>query len=111
VGETAPATASPSAVEPTLTPDVRVAIVGMGLMPGRLTFVGGRRFSMELVNEDPRVEHGLEILDAMGASMFREWSVMGPGTTRYPIDALPDGTYAIRDPIHPDIQGSLVIGP
>jgi plastocyanin len=111
VGETDPATAPPSAAEATPAPDVRVAIVGMGFMPGRVTFTGGQRFSMELVNEDAGVEHGVEILDAMGTSMFRGWSVMGPGTTWYPIDALPDGTYAIRDPIHPDIQGSLVIGP
>ena len=90
--------------------DVVVTIDGTGFSPDQLTFAGGRRFWIELVNEDPGVEHGIYLFDAAGTNMFSAGWITGPATTRYPIDALPAGTYTIVDPKHTDVTATLKIG-
>ncbi len=110
VGESAPEppSAFPAATLP--PPDVAISISGTDFSPDQVTFAGGRRFSIQLVNDDPGVEHGIRIVDALGAYMFEMQNITGPGTFRYPVDALPDGTYTIIDPVHPELRATLVIG-
>jgi hypothetical protein len=112
VGETAPAsTPIPSPSEALPPADVQVTIAGGTFTPDQVSFAGGRRFSLELVNDDPGIAHGISLLDATGANVLSGLPAFtGPGSRRYRIDAFPAGTYTIVDPAHPEIRATLTIG-
>ncbi len=110
VGQSAPPPPS-AAPEETLPPqDIMLTVSATGFSPDAVSFAGGRRFSIELVNNDPGVEHGIRILFANGDYAWEQNSITGPATIRYSIDALPDGSYTIVDPKHPDVRATLTIG-
>jgi hypothetical protein len=109
VGEPAPA-GTPEAVAPTPPPpDVVITTDGQAFSPSVVAFTGGRRFWIELRSTDPTTDHGIAIDDELGNPILR-LGIRTRDSTRYPVDAVPDGRYVIYDPEHPTLRSTLVVG-
>ena len=69
----------------------------------------GQGWVLVFANNDAGVPHNVEILGALGASVFRGEVVTGPTTVSYQIPALPAGTYKFLCDVHPPMTGTLTV--
>jgi plastocyanin len=60
-------------------------------------------------NQDAGVPHGLTIQNAHGDQLFIGEIVTGPAKTTYSIPPLAPGGYLFTCPVHPMMQGKLVV--
>lgn len=122
----APATAVPSAAGPTdvvPTPvvtavptaegpqgDVVLTAENIAFTEPQVTAPAGVAFTLQLVNKDAGIPHGVEILDGAGRSVYRSEIVAGPAAPLFNVPALEASTYTFLCPVHPNMTGTLVAG-
>jgi plastocyanin len=66
-------------------------------------------FKLEFVNDDPGIQHNIELQDAGGASVFKGEIFAGVETKVYDLPALAAGTYPYTCSVHPSMTGSATI--
>jgi plastocyanin len=66
-------------------------------------------FKLEFVNDDPGIQHNVEIKDGSGASVFKGEIFAGVATMVYDVPALGAGTYGYVCSVHPNMTGSATI--
>jgi hypothetical protein len=109
-----PATpAGPSTPEATVPPTatvIELAVRDLAFVPTDLYAPADAPFEIRLADEDTQVPLGLEILDDAGRSRYASEVATGVTMRTFPVPALPTGTYAIRDRVHPNTSGVLHVG-
>jgi hypothetical protein len=69
----------------------------------------GQPLPVTVDNQDPGIPHGFAIHDPDDRVLFRGEIVVGPARTEYSIPALGPGSYIFLCPVHPNMQGKLVV--
>ena len=70
----------------------------------------GAPFTLQLVNRDAGIPHGVEIRDQEGRSVFRSEIVTGPAEPVFDVPALEAGSYLFVCPVHPNMVATFVVG-
>ena len=70
----------------------------------------GAPFTLQLVNRDAGIPHGVEIRDQDGRSVFRSEIVTGPAEPVFDVPALEAGNYTFVCPVHPNMVATFVVG-
>ncbi|MEW6225739.1 MAG: cupredoxin domain-containing protein [Chloroflexota bacterium] len=70
----------------------------------------GVPFTLQLVNRDAGIPHGVEIRDQAGRSVFRSEIVTGPAQPVFDVPALEAGSYTFVCPVHPNMVATFVVG-
>ncbi len=60
-------------------------------------------------NQDAGIPHGFAIQGPNGGDLFTGEIVAGPARTTYSIPLLAPGAYLFMCPVHPNMQGKLVV--
>lgn len=66
-------------------------------------------FKLEFVNDDPGIQHNVELLDSGGTSAFKGEIFPGVATKVYDVPALTAGTYSYICSVHPTMTGSATL--
>jgi plastocyanin len=68
-------------------------------------------FTIHFDNKDASTLHNVEIKDGSGMTMFKGALVNGPAQADYQVPALPAGAYTFNCTVHPNMTGTLTVGP
>ena len=71
----------------------------------------GQAFQIQFHNADAGVPHNVAIEDASGTVLFKGDIFSGVDTKVYDVPALPAGTYKFVCQVHPNMVGTLTVGP
>lgn len=66
-------------------------------------------FTLALVNDDPSIQHNIEIKDAAGAEVFKGEIFAGVDTRVYDVPALAAGSYPYICTVHPNMTGTATV--
>lgn len=67
------------------------------------------QFTIKFQNNDPSIDHNVEIRDASGQQVFKGEIFKGVDVRTYPIPALPAGSYTFVCTVHPNMTGTLTV--
>jgi len=90
--------------------NVQIVAVNIAFQPTELTVPAGQPFTITFDNQDPGVQHNVEIFDNpdfSGEALFAGDLVTGPAQVTYEVPALEPGTYPFRCLVHPNMVGSI----
>jgi plastocyanin len=90
---------------------VQVSAVGVAFEQAALTAPANTPFTIHFNNKDAGIPHNIEIKDASSMTMFKGDIVNGPAEKDYAVPALPAGTYSFNCTVHPNMTGTLTVGP
>jgi len=112
-GASGPASAAPSgpASSGAASVVVQVSASGVQFEQQALAAPAGTAFTIHFNNKDASVQHNVEIKDAMSMSVFKGDLVTGPAEADYAVPALAAGSYTFNCSIHPNMTGTLTVGP
>jgi len=112
-GASEPASAPPS--EPAsagATGDVvQVSAFNITFEQQALTAPAGTAFTIHFNNKDGSTQHDVVIKDAMSMPVFSGDLVTGPVEVDYAVPALAAGNYTFNCSLHPNMTGTLTVGP
>ncbi len=66
-------------------------------------------FTIKFQNNDPGIDHNVEIRDATGQQVFKGEIFKGVDVRTYPVPALPAGSYTFVCTVHPNMTGTLTV--
>ncbi len=66
-------------------------------------------FKLAFVNEDPSIQHNIEIKDGSGASVFKGEIFAGVDDRVYDVPAIAAGTYPFICTVHPNMTGTATL--
>jgi plastocyanin len=69
----------------------------------------GQGFQIVFQNNDPSVQHNVEIKDGSGATAFRGAFLTGVGSATYNVPPLAAGAYTFNCTVHPSMHGTLTV--
>jgi cytochrome c oxidase subunit II len=107
--EKANATPAPSPTGPVEGPVLELSAKNVQFSTDALQAPAGTAFGIKFVNDDPSVQHNVEIKDAGGAQVFLGDLITGPAEIDYTVPALPAGTYTFICTVHPNMTGTLTV--
>jgi len=119
-GDASAAPASPvTPAEPTPVPGgespaagaVQVSAVNIAFEQQAIGAPAGVPFVIHFANKDPGIPHNVEIRDASSMTMFKGEIITGPAQADYQVPALAAGTYTFLCSVHPNMTGTLTVGP
>jgi plastocyanin len=90
---------------------VQVSAVGVAFEQAALTAPANTPFTIHFNNKDAGIPHNIEIKDAASMTMFKGDIVNGPAEKDYAVPALPAGAYTFNCTVHPNMTGTLTVGP
>ena len=97
---------------PTVTLAAPAGASADGFSTNKLAVPAEEAFTIEFDNEEAGVQHNVVIFDGKDAeapTLFTGEVVIGPKTTPYSVDALPEGNYFFHCEIHPTTMTGEVI--
>ncbi len=89
---------------------LEITAVNIAFQQTALTVPAGEPFEITFSNQDPGVQHNIEIFDNPGFSgtpLFSGDIISGVSTVTYEVPALEAGTYSFNCVVHPNMQGTL----
>ena len=110
-GPSEPASAPPSEAASAAATVVQVSALGITFEQQALTAPAGTAFTVHFDNKDGSTQHNVEIRDAQSMTMFKGDLVTGPIAVDYAVPALAAGAYTFNCSIHPNMTGTLTVGP
>jgi len=112
VAPSEPASAAPSAGGSGGAASVlQVSAINVTFEQAALTAPANAAFTIHFNNKDASIQHNVEIKDASGMTMFRGDLLTGAAETDYAVPALPAGAYTFNCTVHPNMTGTLTVGP
>ncbi len=90
---------------------VQVSAINVAFEQTALTAPANVPFTIHFNNKDDSIQHNVEIKDASGMTMFKGDLVSGPVEKDYAVPALPAGAYTFNCTLHPNMTGTLTVGP
>ena len=93
-----------------LGPQAVLTARDVALVEPGLQIPAGRQATVVVDNQDAGVPHGFSIQAANGQDLFTGQIVAGPARTSYVVPPLAPGGYLFLCPVHPMMQGKLVVG-
>jgi plastocyanin len=112
VAPSGPASAAPSGGTGGGVPVVvQVSAVNVAFEQATLTAPANAAFTIHFNNKDASIQHNVEIKDASGMTMFKGDLLTGAAETDYAVPPLPAGAYTFNCTVHPNMTGTLTVGP
>jgi plastocyanin len=90
---------------------VQISALNIAFEQSEVSAPANTPFVIHFDNKDLSIPHDIQIKDASGKEMFKGDVVTGPAETDYHVPALPPGTYQFMCTIHPNMTGTLTVGP
>ena len=90
-------------------PPLQIAALNIAYDKAALDATAGQAFQIAFANNDPGVQHNVEIKKPDGSDAFKGEIVTGPTTTTYNVPALAAGTYEYNCTVHPAMTGTLTV--
>jgi plastocyanin len=90
---------------------VQVSASGVQFEQQAITAPANTVFTIHFDNKDASTLHNVEIKDGSGMTMFKGALVNGPAQADYQVPALPAGAYTFNCTVHPNMTGTLTVGP
>jgi plastocyanin len=90
---------------------VLVSAVNIAFEQTAISAPAGVPFVIHFVNKDAGIPHNVEIKDASSMTMFKGDVISGPAQADYQVPALAAGTYTFNCTVHPNMTGTLTVGP
>ena len=82
---------------------IQISAINVAFEQATLTVPADTPFQIEFANNDPGIQHNVEIKDASGQSLFRGDIFPGVETRTYDAPALPAGAYQFICTVHPNM--------
>jgi len=89
---------------------IRVVAINLAFQQMALTVPAGEPFQIVLDNQDPGVQHNIQVFpgeDFSATPLFSGELITGPSTITYEVPALDPGTYAFNCLVHPTMTGTI----
>lgn len=89
---------------------IRVVAINLAFQQTALTVPAGEPFQIVLDNQDPGVQHNIEVFpgeDFSATPLFSGELITGPSKITYEVPALDPGTYAFNCLVHPTMTGTI----
>ena len=90
---------------------VTVSASGIAFEQTAITAPANTPFVISFDNKDAGIPHNIQITDAANMVVFKGDIVTGPAQAQYNVGALPAGTYTFSCSVHPNMTGTLTVGP
>jgi plastocyanin len=90
--------------------NVQIVAVNIAFQPTELTVPAGQAFTITFDNQDPGVQHNIDIFDNpdfAGEPLFAGELITGPAQVTYEVSPLQPGSYPFRCVVHPNMVGTL----
>ena len=112
----APSDAAPSAAPSGAVPSaggstVAISALNIAFEQATVSAPAATDFVIHFDNKDAGTPHNVFIKDGSGMEMFKGDTVTGPASVDYQVKALAAGTYTFVCSIHPNMTGTLTVGP
>jgi len=89
---------------------IRVVAINLAFQQTVLTVPAGEPFQIVLDNQDPGVQHNIQVFpgeDFSATPIFSGELITGPSKITYEVPALDPGTYAFNCLVHPTMTGTI----
>ncbi|OFW77571.1 MAG: hypothetical protein A2Z48_08965, partial [Actinobacteria bacterium RBG_19FT_COMBO_70_19] len=89
---------------------IRVVAINLAFQQTALTVPAGEPFQIVLDNQDPGVQHNIQVFpgeDFSATPLFSGELITGPSKITYEVPALDPGTYAFNCLVHPTMTGTI----
>ena len=104
--------AAPSAAVPSAGGNtVSISALNIAFEQATVSAPAATDFVIHFDNKDAGTPHNIAVKDASGMEMFKGDTVTGPAAVDYNVKALAAGTYTFVCSIHPNMTGTLTVGP
>jgi plastocyanin len=90
---------------------VQISALNIAFEQPTVTAPANAPFTIHFDNKDAGIPHNVEIKDASGMTMFKGDIITGPAQADYSVPALPAGAYTFLCIVHPNMTGTLTVGP
>ena len=90
---------------------IQVSASGIQFEQQSISAPANTPFTIHFNNKDAGILHNVEIKDSMSMTQFKGDTVNGPAETDYQVPALPAGAYTFNCTVHPNMTGTLTVGP
>ena len=86
---------------------IEIAALNIAFSTDTLTAPADTPFTIRFDNQDPGIQHNVEIKDSAGASLFKGEIFPGVAQRDYAVPALAAGAYPFICTVHPNMAGTL----
>lgn len=90
---------------------VQISALNIAFEQQAVTAPANTAFTIHFDNKDAGIPHNVEIRDASNMSMFKGEIITGPAQADYQVPALAAGAYTFNCTVHPNMTGTLTVGP